>query len=68
MQEPLPQPLLSQRCGELIDQINQAQAVIDALASLIGSCNDLHTVPPNGLAWLLDLIAQSMDVKDKDAA
>lgn len=38
------------------ERAERARIMLDALSALIGSTQDLHTVPSGGLAMLLDLL------------
>lgn len=42
------------------ERIDRARRALDALASLVGSASDLHTVPADGLATLIDIIVQEL--------
>jgi hypothetical protein len=42
------------------EQIDRARRALDALSCLVGSANDLHIVPADGLAALLDLIVREL--------
>lgn len=57
---PHPGPLPSREREDGIrdgrDRIDRACAALDALAALIGSCVDLHVVPADGLAQLVDIL------------
>jgi hypothetical protein len=38
------------------DRIDRACAALDAVAALTGSCSDLHVVPADGMAQLVDIL------------
>ena len=58
-----PHPSPPQR--DMLQEVDLARRALEALSCLIGSTNDLHIVPSDGLCALLDLINRALPADNR---